>query len=90
MLCRAKSSAVITFPDGHLLPVGKGKIIDLPEAVYNSCWELFDKLQDQQPSAAKVAEPKIVRKDIAHDFEAAAIEPTERAVTRKPRKRKAK
>jgi hypothetical protein len=88
MLCKAKTSAVITFPDGSLLPVGKGKIVDLPEVVYNSCWELFDKLADQQPSAPKVAEPKIVRKDIAHDFESAAIEPSEKAVSRKPRKRK--
>ena len=79
MLVRAKTSAVITYPDGSLMPVGKGKILDCPNVVYNSCWEILERLDDNGREV-----PKEPGQDIARVIESQRLIPRELAVLNKP------
>jgi hypothetical protein len=91
MKVRAKTSAVITLPNGALLPVGKGKIFECSIAVYNSCWELLEALDDIPDDIAP--EPKPVAKpgkDVARAFEVASVAPPEIAVRKASKPRKAR
>lgn len=78
---RAKTTAVISLPSGALLPIGKGKIVEVSQEVYNSCWELLERLEDEP------APEKPIKRE-AKLIESAMVAPEEVAVKRKARAKK--